>query len=140
MATLTLFGRLGRDAEIRKTQGGDSVCSLAIAYNYGQKDSDGKKPSQWVNASLWGKRADAMAPYLLKGTPLVVTLEDPHVRMFVNNKNGETSASLDGRVLTIEFAGKAPERQPERQAPRAAAPSPAKRGVGFDDIDDDIPF
>ena len=133
MATLTLFGRLGRDAEIRKTQSGESVCTLAIAYNYGQKDSDGNKPTQWVSAALWGKRADAMAPYLLKATPLVVTLEDPHIREY-KGSNGP-GHSLEGRVLTIEFAGKAPERQQE--APQRAAPVRAAAPATFDD---DIPF
>ena len=47
MATLTGLFTLGRDAETRVTQGGTTVVQLAVAYNYGRKGEDGKKPSQW---------------------------------------------------------------------------------------------
>lgn len=48
MATLTGLFTLGRDAETRVTQGGTTVVQLAVAYNYGRKGEDGKKPSQWL--------------------------------------------------------------------------------------------
>ena len=58
MAHLAGVFRIGRDAEVRHTAKGDSVANLSLAYNYGQKGSDGKRPSQWIDGSLWGKRAD----------------------------------------------------------------------------------
>ena len=67
MATLTGLFTLGRDAETRVTQGGTTVVQLAVAYNYGRKGEDGKKPSQWVRASMFGKQAETLAPYLTKG-------------------------------------------------------------------------
>ena len=52
------IARLGRDAEIRHTASGKQVASLALAYDYGMKDDGtGKKPTQWVSASLWGDQA-----------------------------------------------------------------------------------
>ena len=79
MAHLTGLFRLGRDAEVRYTQGGDAVASLALAYNYGKKE-DGKQPSQWIDASLWGKRAEALTQYLTKGSTISAVLSDVHIR------------------------------------------------------------
>jgi single-strand DNA-binding protein len=135
---MTVFGRLGRDAELRTIPSGSKVCSFALAYNYGRKDESGERPTQWVRASLWGQRAESLCQYLVKGTPVVVTLEDPHIREY--EKDGKTSATLEGTVLAIEFAGKAPERQ----AAPAPAPRPAPRAAAqktnFDEADSDIPF
>src|SRR3546814_4735293 len=45
MAILTGLMRLGRDAELKYTAGGDAIANLALAYNYGKKEN-GKQPSQ----------------------------------------------------------------------------------------------
>ena len=45
-----MFGlaRLGRDAEIRTTSQGESVATLALAFSYGRKGSDGNwRPAHW---------------------------------------------------------------------------------------------
>ena len=36
------LARIGRDAEIRHTAGGDAVASLSLAFTYGRKGEDGK--------------------------------------------------------------------------------------------------
>lgn len=138
-----MFGlaRLGRDAEIRTTGQGESVATLALAFSYGRKGSDGNRPTQWVDAALWGKRAEALAPYLTKGGLVSVVLEDVRIETF-DGKNGP-GHKLAGRVIDVELAGggertaaPAPRQAP---APRPA-PAPAA-GSGFDDMgDDEIQF
>ena len=134
------LARIGRDAEIRHTAGGDAVASLSLAFTYGRKGEDGKRPTQWVDASIWGKRAEALAPYLLKGVMVSVTLEDVAIQTF-NKSDGSIGTKLAGRLMDIELAGggqaAAPAAPPPKPAPRPTAP-PA--GSGFDDMDDDIPF
>lgn len=128
---LTQLFRIGRDAEVRKLPDGESVCNLALAYNYGPK-KDGKQESQWVDATLWGKRADSLAQYLTKGTAIVASLQDVHVRTF-KKKDGSEGATLEGRIVELQFAGsqqRAPEPKP---APKAAASA-------NDFHDDSIPF
>lgn len=137
-----MFGlaRLGRDAEIRTTSQGESVATLALAFSYGRKGSDGKRPTQWVDGALWGKRAEALAPYLLKGGLVSVLLEDVHIETY-QGKNGEAS-KLVGRVVDVELAGGGERAASPAPAPRAAprpAPAPAA-GSGFDDMTDDVPF
>lgn len=139
-----MFGlaRLGRDAEIRTTSQGESVATLALAFSYGRKGSDGNRPTQWVDAALWGKRAEALAPYLLKGGLVSVSLEDVHIETF-DGKNGP-GHKLAARVVDVELAS--PKQAGAAPAPRHA-PAPAPRpaptpsaGSGFDDMTDDVPF
>jgi len=152
MPTLTDIGRLGRDAELRYTPNGDAVCNLALACEYGRKGQDGKRPTQWIDATLWGKQAEAMAPYLLKGQQLHFTIDDAHVETY-SKGDGSQGIKLTGRVITIKFAGTPPaQQQPapqqqrtQQQAPRTQQSRPAPQAAtqpahDFDSFDDDIPF
>lgn len=134
-----LFGlaRLGKDAELRSMQNGDSVVNLALAFNYGRKGDDGKHPTQWLDAALYGKRAEALAPYLTKGTQALVTVGDVHIETY-EGKNG-TGSKLVGRVTEIELAsgGQRSAAPAPAPAPRPQQSAPANR---FEDMDDDIPF
>lgn len=127
MAQMFGLARLGRDAEIRRTQGGDAVATLALAFSYGRKGDDGKRPTQWVDAAIWGKRAEALAQYLTKGSLVAVTLEDVHIETY-EGKNGQ-GHKLAGRVVEIELAGGG-----EKAAPKPAAKAPAKQEDDFSDV------
>lgn len=143
MATLTGLFTLGRDAEIRVTQGGTTVVQLAVAYNYGRKGEDGNKPSQWVRASMFGKQAETLAPYLTKGKQVSLVISDLHIATF-QKQDGTTGTSLEGVADFDDFA-RGPKQEGAAPAP---VPKPAQRpapttGVGsWSDMDDDgsIPF
>ena len=132
------LARLGGDAEIRTTSNGEQVATLALAFSYGRKGSDGKRPTQWVDGALWGKRAEALAPYLLKGGLVSVSLEDVHVETF-EGKNGP-GHKLAARVVDVELAGGGERTAAPAPAPRPAPRPPASASSGFDDMDSDIPF
>jgi single-strand DNA-binding protein len=143
MAQLTGLFTLGRDAETRVTQSGTTVIQLAIAYNYGRKGDDGKKPTQWVRASMFGKQAEALAPHLTKGKQVSLVVRDLHIATF-QKQDGTTGTSLEGIADFDDFArgnpigGDAPRQAaPPPQQRQAPAPRPAS---GFDDMDDDIPY
>jgi len=140
MAQITGVFRIGRDAEVRHTPRGDVVAQLSLAFNYGKKGDDNKRPSQWIDASIWGKRAESLAPYLLKGSQIYAVLSDPHIQTY-EGKNGQ-GHKLAATVLEIELiAGQREQGQaPARQERPAARPAPAPASSGFDDMDDDIPF
>ena len=132
--------RIGRDVEVRFTAQGEAVASLSLAFSYGRKGQDGKQPTQWVDAALWGKRAEALAPYLAKGHQIGVTLEDVHIETYTG-RNGE-GHKLVARVLDVQLiGGQAAVAASAASARPAAQPAqPALAGSGFDDMDDDIPF
>jgi single-strand DNA-binding protein len=141
MAQLTGLFTLGRDAETRTTQGGTTVVQLAVAYNYGRKGDDGKKPSQWVRASMFGKQAEALAPHLTKGKQVSLVIRDLHIATF-QKQDGSTGTSLEGVADFDDFArGVKQDGQAPAPAPRPApVPPAANKSSGFDDMDDDIPF
>ena len=149
MPQLTDIGRIGRDTEVRFTPGGDAVANLAIACEYGRKGQDGKRPTQWVDATLWGKQAEAMAPYLVKGQQVHFTIDDAHVEIY-KKSDGTDGVKLTGKVIIIKFAGasagsaaNAPQQQQrpqQRPAPQQQAPQPQPAPESFDDYSDDIPF
>lgn len=132
------LARLGKDAEIRYLPNGDAVASIAMAFSYGKKDESGKRPTQWVDAALWGKRAESLAQYLTKGTQVVAYLEDVRIETY-EGKNGQGS-KLVARVADLELIAGSAQQPAKAPAP---APKPAPKpstGSGFDDMDDSIPF
>ena len=70
MNVITIAGNLGKDIEIRRTPNGDAVGSFSVGDSQGQD-----KPTIWWRCQLWGKRAEALAPFLLKGQPVTVSGE-----------------------------------------------------------------
>jgi single-strand DNA-binding protein len=141
---IQIFGlaRVGRDVEVRRTTNDDAVASVSLAFTYGRKDAEGKKPTQWVDGALWGKRAEALAPYLTRGTLVTVALEDAHIETFKKG-DGTEGAKLAGRITAIDLAGGGEKKQPPAATPKPAprqAPARASAGGGFEDMDDDVPF
>lgn len=148
---LSGFCRVTKDAVVRHTASGEPVCNLSLAFNWGKKGEDGKRPTTFVDGALWGKRAEAMAQYLTKGQPVDVVLTDVHIETYPKNDGG-TGFSLRGNVQVIDFAGKGPEREGASQEParrpdqqsESSEPPKSKpvisKGDPFGGFEDDIPF
>ena len=133
------LARIGRDVELRHTPNGEAVANLSLAFTYGKRGADGKRPTQWVEAALWGKRAESLAPYLLKGQQVVAYLEDVSIQTF-RKQDGTDGVKLAARVGDLELIAGQGEGQQQAPAPtRAPAPRPAAPS-GFDDMDSEIPF
>lgn len=130
MNNITIAGQLGKDAEIRYMPNGDPVASFSVA------DSQGKdKPTIWWRASIFGKRAESLAPYLLKGQ--AVTVSGTVTEREYTDKNGEQKKAMEIRVQDVELQGGKRDAAP---APKAAKPAAPAGSGGFEDMDDDIPF
>jgi single-strand DNA-binding protein len=142
MKTIGL-ARLGRDAEVRYLPDGTAVANLSLAVNYGKKDEGGNRPTQWIDASMWGKQAEALAQYMTKGSVHCFTLSEIHIEKY-QGQNGEGHklvARVDGVELGPRAAGGQDSAPQQRQAPSQPAQRPApKPAPNFSDIDDDIPF
>lgn len=131
------LARLGRTVELRWTPDGKAVINLALAYNYGRKNAQGEQPTQWVEAAIFEKRAEALAPHLLKGTQLNVRVSDLHIETFRRN-DGSEGTKLVGYVAHLEFAGPAPQR--DKAAPPAARPAAPTHASDGSDMDPEVPF
>lgn len=117
------LARLGKDAELKTTQGGEQYANLSLAVDY----RDGKnRETQWIGATLWGKQAEALAQYLVKGSVHCFTLSDLHVK---EGKDGK--AYVNARCDSVELG-------PKGQG--SAAPKAQQAGGGGGSDDDSIPF
>jgi len=69
-----LLGRLGRDPEVRYTQGGTTVANLRLATNERRPDGNGgwKDATEWHTVVMFGKQADLAKQYLTKGRELFI--------------------------------------------------------------------
>jgi len=125
MNNVTITGNLGRDAEHRQMPDGTSVLAFSVADSQGRE-----KPVIWWNCSLFGKRAESLGHYLVKGTPVTVVGQLSE-REFT--KDGEKRIGRDVRVTDIALQG-------VKQSTEAPA-RPKQAQSQSDDMDDsDIPF
>lgn len=130
------FGRIGRDTTVRYTPSGMAVASIALAYEYGRKDPQtGKKPTQWVEVTMWGKTAEALSQYLTKGKQVFIEAKDVHIQTYDKN-DGTQGFKLAAEFVGIKFAsdGQQQSQTPVQQQNQQAAPP------DYNDFDDGIPF
>lgn len=134
MNNLSAVGNLGRDCEIRFTKDGTAIGSFSFALSSGYGD---KKKTTWLNCSLIGKRAESLAPMLIKGTQIALNGEIS-LNEYVN-KAGESKSSVELLVSNVTLLGK-PDGKSDGKASLAKEQSAPAAGGGIDDFEDDIPF
>jgi single-strand DNA-binding protein len=65
----SIIGRLGEDPSVKYSQSGVAVVNLSIATNYNiKKDDEWTEAVEWVRCTVFGKKAEACAEYLSKGS------------------------------------------------------------------------
>jgi single-strand DNA-binding protein len=71
---VTLLGNCTRDAELKATTNGQSVCTLGLATNRVWKDSTGNQQTltEFHNLVTWGHLAEFSSQHVKKGKPLYV--------------------------------------------------------------------
>lgn len=144
----------GSNMEVRFLTNGDPVGEVSLAFRLGKKDKQtGEYLTQWVKATLFGKRAESLSPYILKGSKHAFHLKDMRVEEYTT-KEGEKRSILRADIDDVELGGQKQAAPAQHSASRAAttaqapaqprqAQRPAASGggaSGFDDMDDDIPF
>jgi single-strand DNA-binding protein len=129
---IAFSGRIGKDAEVRTTQGGETVTGFSVGCNAG------KDRTVWVDCSIWGERGEKLAPYLRKGTPVGINGR-PAVRAY--SKNGEAVGVQQCIVNHVDLLGSKSdgERSDSRQDSGYGGGS-ARMSNGAGVEDDEIPF
>ena len=134
--TLALSGNLGADAELRCTKGGSAVLTFSLAVTERMPNGDGTWGDRtgWVDCTMFGKRAESLAPYLRKGTKVAIV---GHLHQSAWQHEGQTRRKLEGRVDEIELMSvrrdQQAAQQPSGYAAQPAAPVP-------DPYAEDLPF
>ncbi len=99
---ITLSGNLGADAELRYTKSGNHVVSFSLAVNERTPNGDGSwgEYTNWPDCVMFGKRAEALAPWLRKGTKISL-IGRIHTRSYQND--GKSIKRWEVRVDDVEL-------------------------------------
>lgn len=129
-----ITGNLTRDAELHKTPGGTDVLALGVAVNERKRGKDGKWEDypNYIDCSLFGNRAAAIAGYLGRGTKVAI-----EGRLHYNSwdDNGTRRSRITVTVDEIEFMSR--RRESAGQDPVLYDGKPVELQ---EYSDDDIPF
>lgn len=103
MNKIILIGRLGRDAELAYTGSQTAYIKFSLAHSRKQA---GERKTTWFECVMFGKRAEALAPYIRKGEQLAVegSLE---VSSYVA-KDGQKKERISINVTDVTLLTSAP--------------------------------
>lgn len=147
-----VIGRLGRDVEIRYTQAGKAVASLAVAAGEKWKDQNGniQEHTEWFNVSMFGRLAEVAGEFLQKGS--LVFIEGKQRTEKYKDKDGNDRYSVKLMADQMKMLGgngggngnqnqqgNNSYQQQGQQSQQAQGNTPPMAEPDFD-FDDDIPF
>ena len=84
-----LIGRVGQDPEVKTLDGGKKLATVSIATNdvYYKENGDKVERTEWHRVTAWGKTADIIEKYVVKGKEIAV--EGKLTHRSYDDKNGE---------------------------------------------------
>ena len=132
-----ISGNLTRDPELRSTAGGTSVMGFGVAVNERRKNS---RTGEWedypnfVDCTLFGKRAEALEQYLSKGTKVAV---EGRLRYSSWEKDGQRRSKLGVIVEEVELMSRRDGEQHQSYAQQGYQQAPQVQEACYDE---DIPF
>ena len=144
-----LVGNLGRDAELRYTPGGAAVSKFSVATTEVWNDKSGQRQerTEWHNIDLWGKQAESLSGYLVKGKQVYVEgrLQTDEYTDKDGNKRKTTRVRCDRVVLLGgggRGAGAGTGQMPRTEEQPVGAPGyqPPVSEPSEPLTEDDIPF
>ncbi|MCG8590660.1 MAG: single-stranded DNA-binding protein [Proteobacteria bacterium] len=145
-----IVGNLGRDPELRYTQGGSPVCQLSVATTraYTNKNNDRIEETEWHRIVVWGKSAEHCNNFLAKGRQVYV--EGRIQTRNYEDKEGIKRYSTEIVADSVQFLGSRPEGNGNGQRGngqgarsgsfKAGPPELPDNYIPSDPGEDDIPF
>lgn len=137
MNRVDLFGRLGRDPELRYTQNQTPVATLNLATTDREKVSgEFQDVTEWHRVVVWGKRAETAAQHLKKGASVAV--EGKLKTRSWEDQSGKKNYATEIICMKLEYGDKPPT---DNTAPTQSKPSnnPQTANQSLPELDD-IPF
>ncbi len=143
---VVLVGRLTRDAELKYTNTGFAIAHMSLAVNRRmKKDDTWQEEVSFFNAVLFGKRAEGLAQYLVKGKQIAIQGE---LRQNRWEQEGQPRSRVEIAINNIQLLGgkgagatapSEPSSEPSSEPPFSGIPSRQEPPMA-DNFDDDIPF
>jgi single-strand DNA-binding protein len=135
---VVIAGRLTRDAELKYTANGQAISKFSVAVNRRRKSGDDWiDEANFFDIALWGRQAEALNQYLVKGKQIGVQGELRQERW---EKDGVNRSRVEIVASNIQlFGGNKDDQKSPAPAPANSHPaaSPEKSDDGFTD---NIPF
>jgi single-strand DNA-binding protein len=105
-----LIGNLGADPEVRRTAGGDAVCTLSVATTERYKDRAGvqQEMTEWHRVVLFRRLAEIAEQYLHKGSS--VYLEGSLKTRKWQDKDGQDRYTTEVQGAEMRMLDRAPAR------------------------------
>jgi len=100
-----ITGNLTRDAELRTTPNGTAILNIGVAVNdrrRNQETGEWRDYPNFVDCTMFGKRAEGIAPYLQKGTKVAIEGR-LHYSSWQDRNTGQNRSKLDVTIDEIEF-------------------------------------
>jgi single-strand DNA-binding protein len=134
-----LIGRLGKDPEVKYTQGGTAIARFSLATDEFWKDQNGDRQqrTEWHNIVAWDKLADICGQYLTKGKQ--VYIEGKLQTRSWEDKEGNKRYTTEIRADNMVMLGSRSEAG-TGGGEKAASTTPAGAAGGGEITDEDIPF
>jgi single-strand DNA-binding protein len=140
---VVLVGRLTRDCELRSTPQGTSVCRFSVAVNRRKRTGDRWEDEvSYFDVVLWGKSADTLKPYLLKGRQVSIEGE---LRQNRWEQDGKNNSKIEVVANNVQLLGGGTQGAPapmpgsRPESSRVSSQTTLSGPEAFDD-GDDIPF
>lgn len=101
-----LIGNLGQDPEVMVLESGSKMARFSVATNETYKNSKGEKvtDTQWHQVVAWGKTADIVESYLVKGKEVAV--EGKLIHRSYDTPEGERKYTTEVRCSELLMLGK----------------------------------
>ncbi len=151
-----IVGRLTRDAELKYTSGGSPVAKFGLAVNRRRKVGDQwEEEANFFDVVVWGRTAEALNQYLVKGKQIGVEGELRQDRWEQDGQKRSRVEIVASNIMLL--GGRGGEGGPGPSSPggpggqggQGGPAGPARGGgaaggpaghEGQDDFEDDIPF
>jgi single-strand DNA-binding protein len=140
---VNLMGNLTRDPDVRHTASGKAVANISIAINRSISDGNGgwKEEVTFVEITVWGKSAENCGKYLTKGR-LIHVEGWLAMDQWEDKESGQKRQKMKVVAGNVQFLGTGQDGDKTAEPARTLAPAQSQPGhaLGYDDVDDDIPF
>ncbi len=105
-----LIGNLGKEPEVKTLESGKKMARFSMATSESYRNASGEKvtETQWHNLVAWGKLAEIVEKYLVKGKE--VAIEGKLINRSYNDKDGNKKYITEIQVNDLRMLGaKVPE-------------------------------
>ena len=152
---VNISGNIGREPELRATQGGTHVLTFSVAVSDRKRNpntDEWEDVTNWIPCVIFGNRAESLSRFLTKG--MKVALEGKLRQSTYQDKSGNSRSKIEVVVSDVEFMRRTSDSKAQngrgggqmgnytvnQQNGRNMAPQASQNGYQDELYDEDMPF